>query len=66
MRLRVRHGILGETALTMDVVGRTTLGWDIMKQTANVLRLDSPFQVGPLRRQLVSDPIAIEGCPIRH
>ena len=45
MRLRVRHGILGETALTMDIFERTTLGWDIMKQTAMVLRLDSPFQV---------------------
>ena len=45
MRLRVCHGILGETALTMDILERTTLGWDIMKQTAMVLRLDSPFQV---------------------
>ena len=24
---------------------RTTLGWDIMKQTAKVLELDSPFQI---------------------
>ena len=53
MRLRVRHGILGETALTMDVVERTTL-----------VGLTLPS--GPLRRQLVSNPIAIEGCPIRH
>ena len=45
MRLRVCHGILGETALTMDNLERTTLGWDIMKQAAKVLRLDSPFQV---------------------
>ena len=45
MRLRVCHGIRGETTLTMDVVERTTLGWDIIKQTAKVLRLDSPFQV---------------------
>ena len=45
MRLRVCHGIRGETALTMDVVERTTLGWDIIRQTAKVLRLDSPFQV---------------------
>ena len=45
MRLRVRHGLLGEIALTMDVMERTTLGWDIMKQMAMVLRLDSPFQV---------------------
>ena len=34
MRLRVRHGLLGEIALTMDVMERTTLGWDIMKQLA--------------------------------
>ena len=45
MRLRVCHGIRGETTLTMDVVERTTLGWDIIQQTAKVLRLDSPFQV---------------------
>ena len=45
MRLRARHGILGETALTIEVLEQTTLGWDIMKQTAMVLRLDSPFQV---------------------
>ena len=34
MRLRVRHGLLGEIALTMDVMEWTTLGWDIMKQMA--------------------------------
>ena len=45
MRLRVCHGIRGETALTMDVLDRTTLGWDIIQQTAKVLALDSPFQV---------------------
>ena len=45
MRLRVRHGLLGEIALTMDVMERTTLGWDVMKQMAKVLKLDSPFQV---------------------
>ena len=45
MRLRLCHGILGETALTMDNLERTTLGWDIMQQAAKVLRLDSPFQV---------------------
>ena len=45
MRLCVRHGLLGEIALTMDVMERSTLGWDIMKQMAIVLRLDSPFQV---------------------
>ena len=45
MRLRVCHGIRGETALAMDVLDRTTLGWDIIKQTAKVLELDSPFQV---------------------
>ena len=60
MRLRVRHGILGETALTMDVVERTTLGWDIMKQTANVLRLDSPFQV-----VLYADSSSVIQSPLR-
>ena len=45
MRLRVRHGLLGEITLTMDVMERTTLGWDVMKQMAKVLKLDSPFQV---------------------
>ena len=45
MRLRVCHGIRGDTALAMDVLDRTTLGWDIIKQTAKVLELDSPFQV---------------------
>ena len=62
MRLRVRHGILGEIALSMDVLERTTLGWDIMKQTAIGLTLSS----GPLLRQLVSNPIAIEGSSIRY
>ena len=60
MRLRVCHGIRGETTLTMDVVERTTLGWDIIKQTAKVLRLDSPFPSGPICSQLVSNPIAFE------
>ena len=45
MRLCVRHGLLGDVALTMDVMERSILGWDIMKQMARVLRLDSPFQV---------------------
>ena len=27
MRLRVHHGILGETALTIEVLEQTTLGW---------------------------------------
>ena len=45
MRLRVGHGIRGETALAMDILDRITLGWDIIKQTAKVLKLDSPFQV---------------------
>ena len=60
MRLRVRHGILGETALTMDVLERTTLGWDIMKQTARVLRLDSPFQV-----VLYADSSSVIQSPLR-
>ena len=60
MRLRVRHGILGEIALSMDVLERTTLGWDIMKQTAMVLRLDSPFQV-----VLYSDSSSVIQSPLR-
>ena len=60
MRLRVRHGILGETALTMDVLERTTLGWDIMKQTAMMLRLDSPFQV-----VLYADSSSVIQSPLR-
>ena len=62
MRLRVRHGILGETALTIEVLEQTTLGWDIMKQTAMVLRLDSPFQVVLYADELVSNPVATQGC----
>ena len=60
MRLRVRHGILGETALTIDVLEQTTLGWDIMKQTAMVLRLDSPFQV-----VLYADSSSVIQSPLR-
>ena len=60
MRLRVRHGLLGEIALTMDVMERTTLGWDIMKQMAMVLRLDSPFQV-----VLYADSSSVIQSPLR-
>ena len=60
MRLRVRHGILGETALTIEVSEQTTLGWDIMKQTAMVLRLDSPFQV-----VLYADSSSVIQSPLR-
>ena len=60
MRLRVRHGILGETALTIDVLEQTTLGWDIMKQTAMALRLDSPFQV-----VLYADSSSVIQSPLR-
>ena len=60
MRLRVRHGLLGEIALTMDVMERTTLGWDIMKQVAMVLRLDSPFQV-----VLYADSSSVIQSPLR-
>ena len=62
MRLRVRHGILGEIALTMEVSEPTTLGWDIMKQTATMLRVGFTLPSGPLRRQLVSNPVATQGC----
>ena len=34
----------------MDVLERTTLGWDIMKQTAMVLRLDFTLPSGPTRQ----------------
>ena len=60
MRLRVRHGILGETALTIEVLEQTTLGWDIMKQMAMVLRLDSPFQV-----VLYADSSSVIQSPLR-
>ena len=60
MRLRVRHGILGEIALTIEVSEPTTLGWDIMKQTAMKLRLDSPFQV-----VLYADSSSIIQSPLR-
>ena len=60
MRLRVRHGILGETALTIEVSEQTTLVWDIMKQTARVLRLDSPFQV-----VLYADDSSVIQSPLR-
>ena len=45
MRLCVRHGLMGEVALTMEGVERATLGWDIMTRMASVLKLVSPFQV---------------------
>ena len=60
MRLCVRHGLLGEIALTMDVMERSTLGWDIMKQMARVLRLDSPFQV-----VLYADSSSVIQSPLR-
>ena len=39
---------------------RTTLGWDIMKQMAMVLRLDSPFQV-----VLYADSSSVIQSPLR-
>ena len=45
MRLCMRHGLMGEVTLTMEGVGRATLGWDIMTRMASVLKLVSPFQV---------------------
>jgi len=60
MRLRVRHGLLGDIALTIDFMERTTLGWDIMKQLAKMLRLDSPFQV-----VLYADSSSVIQSPLR-
>jgi len=45
MRLRVRHGIIGEETLLTEEIERKTLGWDVMTRMANVLKLASPFQV---------------------
>ena len=66
MRLRVCHGIRGETTLTMDVVERTTLGWDIIKQTAKVLRLDSPFQVVLYAASSSAIQLPLRACSVRH
>ena len=45
MCLRVCHGILGEELFDLQDVDQDTFGWDIMKRTADVLDLLSPFQV---------------------
>ena len=52
--------ILGEIALTIEVSEPTTLGWDIMKQTAMMLRLESPFQV-----VLYADSSSVIQSPLR-
>ena len=44
----------------MDVMERSTLGWDIMKQMARVLRLDSSFQV-----VLYADSSSVIQSPLR-
>ena len=45
MRLLVRHGINGKEELAIQVAGNAPVGWDIMKQLAWRLDLESPFQV---------------------
>ena len=45
MRLVVRHGINGKEELVIQVAGATPVGWDIMKQLAWRLALESPFQI---------------------
>ena len=45
MRLLVRHGINGKEELAIQVAGTAPVGWDIMKQLAWRLDLESPFQI---------------------
>ena len=45
MRLLVRHGINGKEELAIQVVGDAPAGWEIMKQLAWKLDLESPFQI---------------------
>ena len=45
MRLVVRHGINGKEELVIQVAGATPFGWDIMKQLAWRLALESHFQI---------------------
>ena len=45
MRLLVRHGLNGKEELAIHVADRVPAGWDIMKQLACRLGLESPFQI---------------------
>jgi len=45
MRLLVRHGLNGKEELAIHVVDRVPAGWEIMKQLACRLGLESPFQI---------------------
>ena len=45
MRLLVRHGINGKEELAIQVADSIPVGWDIMKQLACRLDLESPFQI---------------------
>ena len=45
MCLRVCHGILGEELFDLQEADQERFGWDLMKRTADVLNLLSPFQV---------------------
>ena len=45
MRLLVRHGLNGKEELAIHVADRVPAGWDIMKQLAFGLDLESPFQI---------------------
>ena len=45
MRLLVRHGINGKEELAIQVANSFPVGWDIMKQLACRLDLESPFQI---------------------
>ena len=45
MRLLVRHGINGKEELAIQVADSVPVGWDIMKQLACRLDLESPFQI---------------------
>ena len=66
MRLCVRHGLMGEVALTMEGVERATLGWDIMTRMASVLKLVCPFQVVLVCRQFVGHPGTNESPTTRY
>ena len=48
MRLLVRHGINGKEELAIQVAGNAPVGWDIMKQLAWKLDLESPFRLSSI------------------
>ena len=48
MRLLVRHGINGKEELAIQVAGNAPVGWDIMKQLAWRLDLESPFRLSSI------------------